>query len=85
MLSSRVIEGMAAGKPVISPFMYNGIDELFKKEIMYYTNIDELIQCIDRLRDDSDLRFFQADCARVNLLEYHTTEKRVRQILDFVG
>lgn len=85
VLSSRVIEGMAAGKPIISPLMYNGVDTLFKEEIMYYEDIDGLIQHIDRLRDDSDLRFYQADCARVNLLENHTTEKRVRQILDFVG
>jgi len=87
LLSGRVIESMAAGKPVISPLMNNSVDDLFvdSKEILYYSDISGLIECIDRLQADTDLRFSLSENARINILEKHTTEVRVRQILDFVG
>ena len=84
LLPGRVIEGMAAGKPIVSPLMDNTVfvDE---KEILYYEDIDSLINCLDRLRSDPDLRFYLAEAARVKVLENHTTEVRVREIIEFVG
>ena len=86
LLSGRVIESMAAGKPVISPLMNNAVDDLFidNKEILYYSDIDSLRKCIDRLQTDPDLRFSLSESARINILENHTTEKRVAEILRFV-
>ena len=84
LLPGRVIESMAAGKPVISPLMSG---DLFVdgKEILYYNDVDGLIGCINKLQSDSDLRFYLSEAARFNILENHTTETRVKQILDFVG
>jgi len=86
LLSARVIEGMAAGKPVLSPTMNNDIDKLFthNKDILYYTDYIELIDCIDELMTNPDLRFKLAEGARFNILKNHTTEVRVQQILRFV-
>jgi hypothetical protein len=87
VLSSRVIEGMAAGKPVISPLMGNGVDDLFTNavDIVYYTDELELVDRLRGLERDSELRFSIAEAARANILENHTTEKRVEQILTFTG
>ena len=87
LLPGRVIESMAAGKPVITPLMGNSVDDLFvdSKEILYYTDLDSLEYCINKLQADPDLRFYLAEAARINILENHTTEVRVRQIIDFVG
>ena len=78
---------MAAGKPVISPLMNNAIDDLFVdgEEILYYNDLAGLAKCVGRLQADPDLRFSLSEAARVNILENHTTEVRVKQILDFVG
>jgi len=85
VLSGRVIENMAAGKPVISPLMNNAVDELFEngKEILYYSDLQELRSHIKTLQFHKDLRFSLAEAARINLLTNHTSEVRVRQILDF--
>lgn len=85
VLSGRVIEGMAAGKPIISPLMNNNIDKLFTdcEDILYYENDRELYDCIITLQTYDDLRFDIAESARVNLLENHTTECRVGEILKF--
>jgi hypothetical protein len=85
MASGRIIENMAAGKPVISPFLNNELTSTFEdgKNILYYKDIDGLIDCIDRLQKDSDLRFNIAEAARLNLLENYTTERQIRQILEF--
>jgi glycosyltransferase involved in cell wall biosynthesis len=87
VLSSRVIEGMAAGKPVVSPLMGNGVDDLFEdgKEIIYYNESFELLDCLITLATNSKLRFKIAEAARVNILENHTTEVRVEEILKFTG
>jgi glycosyltransferase involved in cell wall biosynthesis len=85
ILSGRVIENMAAGKPVISPLMNNAVDKLFEdgKEILYYSTLPELRSHIKTLQFHADLRFQLAEAARINLLTNHTSEVRVRQILDF--
>ena len=87
VLSSRVIEGMAAGKPVISPLMGNGVDDFFTdgKDIVNYSEEFELLDCLITLATNSKLRFDIAEAARVNILENHTTECRVKQILTFTG
>jgi len=87
LLPGRVIESMAAGKPVVSPLMNNAVDDLFidGKEILYYSDIVGLVSCLDKLRSDPDLRFYLAEAAIVKVLENHTTEVRVKEILDFVG
>jgi len=87
VLSSRVIEGMAAGKPVLSPLMNNGVDDLFKdcENILFYRNESELLDHLTHLKTNSNLRFTISESARFNLLENHTTEHRVKQILEFTG
>lgn len=84
--SSRVIEGMAAGKPVISQWLDNDADANFedRKNIMYYRDLADLTNCIDELREDPDLRFRIAEEARINVLENYTTEVLVKRILEFV-
>ena len=86
VLSGRVIENMAAGKPVVSPLMYNSIDDLFEdgKEIRYYDDIIGLMSCLDELQNDSDVGFSLAEAARINILTNHTSEVRVKQIIDFI-
>ena len=87
VLSGRVIENMAAGKPVVSPYMYNDADNLFvnEKEILYYKDIEGLIKWLDELEKNADLRWSLAEAARFNILEKHTTERRVKQILTFIN
>lgn len=83
-LLGQIMLLMASGKPVLVPFM-NG-DNLFvdTEEILYYKGKDELYEWIDWLRKDADFRFIVADNARVALFENHTTEVRVKQILEFI-
>jgi len=87
ILSSRVIEGMAAGKPTISPKMNNNVDLLFthNEDILYYNDYIEVLDFMDELINDSDFRFSIAENARANLLENHTTKIRVEEILKFTG
>ena len=87
VLSSRVIEGMAAGKPTISPLMNNAVDDLFTdgEDILYYESDFGLLECLVNLKVDSKLRFRIAEAARVNLLDNHTTEHRVKQVIEFTG
>ncbi len=86
VLSSRVIEGMAAGKPVISPRMHNNIDYLFKegKEILLYDTIDELKGHINTMSLSRVDRDSIAKNARFAVLRDHTVEQRVAQIIDFI-
>jgi len=87
VLSGRVIESMAAGKPVVSQLLNTEMDDLFEdgKEILYYKDMFGLLNCLDRLQSDSDLRFYLAEAARVKVLENHTTEVQVKKIIEFVG
>jgi len=87
VLSGRVVEGIAAGKPIISPRMHNGVDELFKdgEEILLYNGFDDLVQKIDMVMYDEGIQSFIASNARAKLLQSHTTEVRVKEVLDFVG
>jgi hypothetical protein len=84
VLSSRVIESMAAGKVVFSPRMYNGADFLFNngENIMYYESLEELEELIYEI-DYAD-KYMLAKNAINTVLENFTTEKMVQRILKFV-
>ena len=87
---SRVIEGIAAGRPVISweiPDRPRNKD-LFDdgKEILLYSGIDpqQLARHIKTVIDDPVRAEQIALRARSKLLKYHTIEKRVDQILTWI-
>lgn len=82
--SGRVIEGMAAGRPVITqriagqaPIFIDGV------EILHYETMDELREHIERLKADPEMSRNIANCARVNLLMRHTVEVRTAELLRF--
>ena len=84
VLSSRVVESMAAGKVVFSPRMYNGADFLFTngENILYYESLEELVDLINTI-DYAD-KYMIAKNAVNMVLENHTTEKLVQRVLNFV-
>lgn len=86
----RVIEGMAAGRPVVSAevpdrprtreLFCNGEDILlFPQE-----RPEVLEQHIIKLRSDPDYARQLAENARAKLWRFHTMEKRIGQILDWI-
>jgi hypothetical protein len=86
----RVIEGMAAGNPVISweiPERPRN-RELFEdgKEILLYSknDPDQLIEQIRLVIGDPNLRTQLIKNARKKVLQFHTTEFRVQQILKWI-
>jgi spore maturation protein CgeB len=83
--SGRIIEGMAAGKPVLSPFLHNEMDNRFidRKKILYYENETDLIELIKELQNNLDFGNYIAEEARRNVLENYTTEVLVKRILEF--
>lgn len=83
--SGRIIEGMAAGKPVLSPFLHNEMDGRFvhRKNILYYENEIDLIDLIKELQRNLDFGNYIAEEARKNVLENYTTEVFVKRILEF--
>lgn len=86
----RVVEGMAAGRPVISWEIPDRPRNkaLFQdaKEIFLYSKDDpgQLAELIARLLRDSTLATTTAENARKRVLAFHTMEVRVRQILDWI-
>jgi len=82
--SGRIIEGMAAGKPVLSPFLHNEMDGRFvnRKNILYYENETDLIELIKELQRNLDFGNYIAEEARKNVLENYTTEVLVKRILE---
>lgn len=83
--SGRIIEGMAAGKPVLSPKLHTDNDDLFVDghNILYYEDIDELKSKISELQYNTILRNSIAENARQNILENYTIESQVKRILEF--
>jgi len=84
----RVIEGMAAGRPVISweiPDRPQNRD-LFEEgsEILLYDTPEQLASHIRKVISDPRMAETVASNARQNLLRFHTTEERVRQVLDWI-
>ena len=89
--ASRVIEGMAAGRPVISWEIPNRprTKELFEhgKEILLYSKEHpaQLAEHIRRIQRDRDFAQNIADQARRKVKEFHTTEDFVRKMLEWAG
>jgi glycosyltransferase involved in cell wall biosynthesis len=88
--AGRVVEGMAAGRPVVSWAIpdrpYN--QALFEdgKEILLFPDDDSrvLIAQLERLLHDRDLHHSLVRNARKKIREFHTLEIRIRQILDWI-
>lgn len=89
--AGRVVEGMAAGRPVISWEIPGRARNraLFEaeQEILLYSGDDpgELTSQIDRILSDTALSRRITVNARRKLRRFHTTETRVQQILDWVA
>jgi len=87
---SRVPEGMAAGRPVISNEIADRPrnQKLFKdgQEILLYSasEPEQLAEHIRRLLADPNLANRIATNAARKLKLFHTTEKRVSQVLDWI-
>lgn len=88
--SSRVVEGMAAGVPVISFRITERplVDSQFEpeREILLFDRDrpDQLAEHIERLRDDRNLARHLARAASRKVLAEHTTEVRVRETLQWL-
>ena len=84
----RVIEGMAAGRPVLSWEIPNRprSKAMFEdgQEILLFNTPDELADHIQRLQSDAVLAQTITENARRRIRQFHTTDKRVRQILDWI-
>jgi hypothetical protein len=86
----RVVEGMAAGRIVISWNIPNRPhnERLFTdgKEILLYSNDDrqQLAEHIRSVITDPDLADTIVSNARNKILQFHTMEKRVNQILEWI-
>jgi len=86
----RVVEGMATGRPIISAEVPDRprTKALFKhgEEILLFPQDrpDILEQHIRKLHNEPDFARQLAANARATLWRFHTMEKRVRQILDWV-
>jgi glycosyltransferase involved in cell wall biosynthesis len=88
--AGRVVEGMAAGRPVVSWAIPDRPHNqaLFEdgKEILLFPDDDPrvLIAQLERLLHDRDLHHRLVRNARKKLREFHTLEIRIRQILDWI-
>lgn len=88
--AGRVIEAMAAGRPVIAAEISNRprTRALFEdgREILLFDGGSpaQLAERIRSLQRDPDFGRRIADNARERVLRHHTAENRVRQILDWI-
>lgn len=89
--AGRVVEGMAAGRPVVSWEIPDrprtrGLFEP-EREILLFppSQPDELARILRRLIGDSAYSSSISENARLNLLKYHTIEKRIRQMLLWIN
>lgn len=84
----RVSEGMAAGRPVVSwavPNRPRNLD-LFEngEEILLYSDEPMLAEHLKRLKRDPDLAQCISMRARNKIIKFHTIEKRIEQVLQWV-
>ncbi|MBW2416501.1 MAG: glycosyltransferase family 1 protein [Deltaproteobacteria bacterium] len=86
----RVVEAMAAGRPVIA-WRVPGrprCTELFEdgREILFYDreHPEQIIAHIERVAGDPGYARLIAERARAKVLEFHTSEKSAAQILDWI-
>ena len=86
--SSRVIEGMAAGRPVISWEIPNRPwnKAMFEsgKEILLYSTPDELARHIKHVLSDAQFVRRVVTDAQQKVKKWHTTEKRMEQVLHWL-
>jgi hypothetical protein len=88
--AGRVIEGMAAGRPVISWSVPDRPRNaaLFRdgEEILLYSGDDpvQLASQIERVLAEPDFRRWMTANARAKVLRLHTTEKRVSEVLEWI-
>ena len=86
--SSRVIEGLASGRPVISWEIPNRPQNtaMFEDEheILLYSTPEQLANQIERVLSDPAFGEQIAQNASNKVKRFHTTEKRVQQILHWV-
>ena len=86
--SSRVIEGLASGRPVISWEIPNRPQNtaMFEDEheILLYSTPEQLANQIERVLSDPAFGEQIAQNASNKVRRFHTTEKRVQQILHWV-
>ncbi|AOY80306.2 glycosyltransferase [Moorena producens JHB] len=84
----RVIEGMAAGRPVLSWEIPNRPRNkaLFQdgQEILLFNTPDQLAAHIQRLQSDALFAQQITENARRRIRKFHTTDKRVQQILKWI-
>jgi len=88
--AGRVVEGMAAGRPVVSWEIPDrprtrGLFEP-EREILLFprSQPDELARILRRLTGDDAYSSRIGENARINLLKHHTVEKRIRQMLRWI-
>ena len=83
--SGRVVEGMAAGRPVITQRI-DGHPAVFEdgREILHYETVDDLREAIQRLKAEPEEANRIATRARAAVLAGHTVEKRAAELLAFV-
>lgn len=83
--SGRVVEGMAAGRPVIAQRL-DGHPAVFEdgQEILHYSSVDELADHIRRLKAEPETANRIARNARAAILARHTVEIRTAELLRFV-
>ncbi len=86
--ASRVIEGMAAGRPVITrqlvdrPLSIAAFED--GKEILLYSNEDELAGHLEHIMGDYEFGRRIAMNARKRVLAHHTTEGYVAELLEWI-
>jgi hypothetical protein len=87
--ASRVVEGMAAGRPVITPQMDNRplAKAAFEdgKEILLYRTPDELAQHLQRVIHDRDYATGVAKAAQEKLKQTHCMETYFSELLRWIG
>ncbi len=82
-LSNRLFDALACGAFVLSDHV-DGIDEVFDGAVETYTDVADLKAKATRWLEDEAGRRERAEKGRAIVLERHTFEARVRELLDLV-
>jgi hypothetical protein len=86
--AGRVVEAMAAGRPVVSWQIPDRPRNrgLFEdgQEMLLFDTVDQLTAHLQRLQRDEPFARQLAANARTKLLRFHTLEHRTRQVLDWL-
>ena len=82
--SGRVVEGMAAGRPVLTQRIPGHPEVFAGDELLHYDTVEDLGESIRRLQREPAFANAIATRARANLLAHHTVETRTAELLRFV-